>query len=718
MGPQPFTERQQSCSASGEVESYVIHTHRGSRTPGSPSCGGSPGGCRAEARRSGCADRRRAAAPRGGGGAPGSRMARGGGVAAGVLAGPRAGRPAAAAADPGDCGATPASPSSAAPSTIVAAGSPGSPGLEARSAAAPAQPAEAPQEQLRRENEELRLQVRALRDEQAFTAELHSQVIASVVRERNELVEKLQGAQDAHGRAVGGDEEEGGDRSTGGAVEALAVHSPDSFATEAPVPQVDEAEEALPTTARAEEEEAAEGGAALSPEVEDLVAAARRVLEEVPRRATLAPSETFASRAQCWELQGALRRALQERQAATRQMKAVMPGANEYPVLSPPPPTPCCSGSRRPLRATLPPARGPAPAPRRPAAPAAASSSAAGRCPIAFAGGWCAPAGGSPTRKTLGGSVELAAALAVAARPPRAPVRSSTAGAVGGVAARWPPPPLPAQPPAPGLQSPPVVPPGVAAAAPGPPRRTFSATALHAGTPPGTSSVPAASRAMTARLLRCNATTAPAAGTAPSLRAASPCVPGGRGPSRSASTTPGGAPPTRPAPPPGGTAAAPGGGAAAAVIVPSPGPPRHAAPAAAVDTASASAPPAPPLPGTRLVVPAGPLAAGCPPPAALQVLLPSGSPAPPPPGAQILAPSASAPCLMQDTVAAAVPRPSGNAGISRQGSLKVLTKLCQCIEQPPSPATVLVPPLQQPAAAAVQHTEPPCPQCARAEGLA
>jgi hypothetical protein len=50
-------------------------------------------------------------------------------------------------------------------------------------------------EELRRQNEELRLQVQAMREEQLFTAELHSQVIANIVRERNGLEEKLQGLQ-------------------------------------------------------------------------------------------------------------------------------------------------------------------------------------------------------------------------------------------------------------------------------------------------------------------------------------------------------------------------------------------------------------------------------------------------------------------------------------------------------------------------------------------
>jgi len=46
-------------------------------------------------------------------------------------------------------------------------------------------------DQLRRENEDLRLQVEAMREEHRYSADLYSQVIADIVREKNELEERL-----------------------------------------------------------------------------------------------------------------------------------------------------------------------------------------------------------------------------------------------------------------------------------------------------------------------------------------------------------------------------------------------------------------------------------------------------------------------------------------------------------------------------------------------
>mmetsp|Transcript_117959 Transcript_117959/g.263773 ORF Transcript_117959/g.263773 Transcript_117959/m.263773 type:complete len:666 (+) Transcript_117959:94-2091(+) len=179
---------------------------------------------------------------------------------------------------------------------------------------------EVPQEKLRRENEALRLQLQALREEQLYTAELHSQVIACIVKERNDLEDKLQGR---HGRS---------DNTSRTASEAIA------------------SEEIAGATAEAVVEDdvshlAAHGGSTAAGEE-----SSGEAPQELGTKYAAARCETLASQAQCWEMQGALRRAILEKRAAQRQVRAMHPAApppaaaeSVAPASSqgPPPQQPC-----------------------------------------------------------------------------------------------------------------------------------------------------------------------------------------------------------------------------------------------------------------------------------------------------------------------------------------------------------------------------------------
>jgi len=262
-------------------------------------------------------------------------------------------------------------------------------------------------EDLRRENEELRMQVQALRDERVYTAEQHAQVIATVVKERNELAEQLKAAQN--------------DVSTG-----IGDSSP-----------LEESDPKLPDSGLSN---GRLSNGRLSTGKDGLVSPVSAVLVERPlllqgiNDCVLSPpnspespsprnameNSVLASRAQLWELQGALRKALQSKPISKPQVVV----ASEQLVKSPPPPPPP-SPYLHIQRTTL---------PARSCSPPATQYLA------------CSP--GPPSiRSTVGGG-ELAAVHAAVRgrggfRPPRAPGSGTPTGPLSpsrtrGGATRWP----------------------------------------------------------------------------------------------------------------------------------------------------------------------------------------------------------------------------------------------------------------------------------------
>jgi hypothetical protein len=242
-------------------------------------------------------------------------------------------------------------------------------------------PSRATEQELWKQNEELRLQVQAMRDEQKYTAELHSQVIANVVKERNELVKELEAERANHSTHVSGDGMEAlvadttiGTASAGKpdasaettvvlneqkasgpgqaaeerAQEAIAsweAHatarslSP-SFPSYSPGPPLPEASVFMgPMTVDATTIDYAEEAEAPSP---------------LPPRAPPNARDTLASRAQCWELQGALRKALQSQRASARQSKASVPVESMVLFSPPAAPPPSPLPAQQHGRATLP----------------------------------------------------------------------------------------------------------------------------------------------------------------------------------------------------------------------------------------------------------------------------------------------------------------------------------------------------------------------------
>lgn len=202
-------------------------------------------------------------------------------------------------------------------------------------------------QEILRENEQLRLHVQALRDEQLYTAELHSQVIAEVVKERNDLVEKLEAARAGSARQP--KLSTVSDAVSDGVSVDIGVES--AF--------VAVAQQALPDAPS--ESWDIETEVSLSPRLphpqlsllpEDSILLDGEDDESCRHRA--ARREALASRAQCWELQGALRKALQGNQSAIMrigQSKAGLPGENAVLSPPPPPPSPCPAALGR---ATLP----------------------------------------------------------------------------------------------------------------------------------------------------------------------------------------------------------------------------------------------------------------------------------------------------------------------------------------------------------------------------
>lgn len=158
------------------------------------------------------------------------------------------------------------------------------------------------------------MQVQVLRDEQAYTVELHSQVIATVVKERNDLAEQLKAANEVS-TGIGDSshiEEENSE-----------IKLPDSQLSGAMKEDVSPAVSAV------------------------LVERPQLFLEGMKDRVDSPPDSpsprnpmeksALASRAQLWELQGALRKALQSKPISRSQTVATSP---EPPVRSPPPPPP------------------------------------------------------------------------------------------------------------------------------------------------------------------------------------------------------------------------------------------------------------------------------------------------------------------------------------------------------------------------------------------
>jgi len=216
---------------------------------------------------------------------------------------------------------------------------------------------------LHKENEKLRLQLQVLRDEQITAADSHARVVASVVQERNDLFEQLQ-----KNSIASADFQQDTCVNLEEFIDTVAhKESPANTCTMTPW----QGDGASP-----DEQPEITGGDfdAFSSEVANAEAEAVHILEGIPgdryqealrfedsgansfgissegrllrTKYATARCETLASRAQCWEMQGALRKVQQEKNHIEQKMKAILSTAElstdskvvaAWPRVCPPP---------------------------------------------------------------------------------------------------------------------------------------------------------------------------------------------------------------------------------------------------------------------------------------------------------------------------------------------------------------------------------------------
>jgi len=173
-------------------------------------------------------------------------------------------------------------------------------------------------DELRKENEDLRVQLQDLRDEQAIAAESHARVVALHIKKQNDLAVQLLKFSDA----ATSDNLDGDlfvENCTGAVVcpeLGSGVHS-SGYTAELPRGECQIQDEQPEVTGTIWEDIAEEGGkiAEFGSSTEG------RMLRT---KYAAARCETLASRAQCWEMQGALRKVQQEKQFIESKMNAIL----------------------------------------------------------------------------------------------------------------------------------------------------------------------------------------------------------------------------------------------------------------------------------------------------------------------------------------------------------------------------------------------------------